>query len=546
MFLKRFLRNGWFTLLWISRVGYAQVQCAEPFSFTPVSQLNSIEWAKFPEFTLPFTIIYAGPRFDTGAQPLKHGFSHLGRLKDGDPITPKQVAIEWSGVAYGLNQPWETLQSPWNNDLNAYHTKWDQWLRQLSGGQQNAQGKWVLPTDVLMLDIERFLDTDSRILALKTNDQTPAQYRQLADADFLTQYKKDMTALYAESIRYVRERADLSAVRLSTYSDTPIRNTYLNVVANSWQDWTTNPARVNYITKDPATNTVGGTFYQQLDFLGPSSYYYYDYPSALAGDYLAYLLFQIEANRAWSNKPVIPFVWMRYHDCCGSYPKFIQPFMAEATAIFPFFAGAKGLWLWEAPNFQTSDATFAPYEHFVHGLYRLSQFKDMFEGDYELVMDEPATEHMNNQTPIWRGVVKESQLLVAAHNPYASANQTTTLTVNYKSWQTQITLTGTEVYLCKFDLSVLGAPEPPVIADLTLSPNPARTSVAVSFTTAHNRAVDVQLMNALGQIIKTRRIQTSPDQTRLNLGVHGLPAGLYFVRVTDGQAETRKKLLIVN
>ncbi len=335
-----------------------------------------------------------------------------------------------------------------------------------------------------------------------------------------------MVALYAYGLRYLRERADLSQVRVSTYSDVPVRNTYLNVVANTWADWTTNPTRLSYLSKDGSGTSVGGYFYEQLDFLAPSVYYYYNYdpirPNPLAGDYLAYTLFQIEANRAWSTKPVIPFVWMRFHDCCGSYPAFIQPQMAEATAIFPFFAGAKGLWLWENLSLATTrQDVHAAYEHFIHGLYRLSQFNSQFQGAYELVADKTARDLMNDRQPVWRGVFSDNKLLVAAHNPYATDDQPTTVAIRYKNWQGSLTLTGREVALCQYDLSLL-ATELPTLPDLRLYPNPTRQQVTVETS----QRADITLLDAQGRLINQFVNISAP----LVIDVSTLPAGLYLVR----------------
>ena len=94
--------------------------------------------------------------------------------------------------------------------------------------------------------------------------------------------------------------------------------------------------------------------------------------------------------------------------------------MAEATAIFPFFSGAAGLWLWEDPTLEaTRTDNQAAYEHFTHGLYRLSRFADQFQGPHELVIETPARDLMDKQLPVWRGVVKDNTILVAAQNPYA-------------------------------------------------------------------------------------------------------------------------------
>lgn len=519
--------------------------CSDRLNFQPATTPNAIGWQKFPEFRLPFPVVYGGPRLNEPAlEPLRHGFSHLTvvRPDEGPQMTPARQAIEFYGLAYGLNQPWETLESPWGNDLNAYRAKWDQWLRDHSAGQ-NAAGKWVPGFTVLMVDIERVLETDAQILRLKTNTQTPADLRQLPDAQFLERYKRDMTTLYADAVRYLRERADFSNVRVTSYSDVPIRNTYLNVVGNTWQDWSTNVARTSFLFRDPATGQPGGPFAEQLDFLQPSGYYYYDYPSPLAPDYLAYLLFQVEANRAWSQKPVWPIVWMRYHDCCGSHPKFIQPFMAEATAIFPFFSGARGLWLWEVPNFRDAERPMAAYEHFIHGLYRLSKFSEMFEGTYELVIATPARDLMDKHLPVWRGVFKANKLLIAAQNPYAADGAQTTVEVSYKNWSTTITLTGREVYLCQYDLSLTGL-EPAPLSGLTISPNPALTKTTLTFNALGSGTVDVQLLDVTGRLVKQQSLQTSPGRMRLDLDTASLPAGLYIVRLLDGKTAVQEKLMI--
>ena len=536
---------------------FAQDRCADPLPYTPVNQPNQIEWSKFPDFKLPFTIVYGGPRMgDVQGQPLRHGFSHLSTMQDaefGTVVQAKQRAIEWSGFAFGLNQPWETAETPWSNDLNAYRAKWDGFMRDASGNTRNGAGKYLLQTDILMVDLERIRETDVQILRLKTDPTTPTAYRTLPDAAFLLRYKKDMTALYAEGLRYIRERADLSNTRLSTYSDSPILNTFVNVVGNSWADWSTNPARVHYLLKDTtAFARVGGPFLERLDYVSPSAYYYNDYPSALAPDYLAYMLFQIEANRAWTDKPVMPFVWMRFHDCCGNHPNFIRPEMAEATAIFPFFSGAKGLWLWDVPGFDDSRSgnfrandVYTAYESFVHGLYRLSRFSDMFEGAYQLVIPKPARDLMDAREPVWRGVVKGQNILVAAQNPYATDNQKTTITVRHQNFSRDITLIGRQVYLCQFNLAAITAlPNEPEFTGLTLSPNPAHERVMVSFTAVNTSDCTIQLTNLLGQPVYNQVVQGKVGQNEHPLTINQLPVGLYVVRVSNERGAVQKRLLI--
>jgi hypothetical protein len=68
---------------------------------------------------------------------------------------------------------------------------------------------------------------------------------------------------------------------------------------------------------------------------------------------VAYQLFQVEANRARSNKDIILFEWLGYNRCQNSNYAFNQSLpkhLIEAQAIMPYFSGAKGIFLWEATH----------------------------------------------------------------------------------------------------------------------------------------------------------------------------------------------------
>ena len=537
---------AWMVLSWfgLSHRALAQQQCADRLNFTPVSQPNRIEWSKFPNFTLPLPVIYGGPRLgDTQGSPLRHGFSHIVHVQDseyGSAVQFGQRAVEWSGFATGLNQPWEEIESPWANDLNAYRARWDRYLSDIAGGQRNAAGQYIFQGSRLVIDVERIAETDTRILRLKQDTRVPAQYRQLSDADFVVAYKRAIRNLYAEGLRFIRQRADLSGVSVSSYADTPVLNTYLNVPTFSWTDWSTNLSRVNYLVKDSTERAVGGPFYNQLDALSPSAYYYYDYPSPLAEDYLAYVLFQVEVQRAWSNKPVVPWIWLRYHDSSNDYPKFVQPFMAEATAIFPFFSGAAGLWLWDNLGLaQTRQDVHAAYEHFTHGLYRLSRFADQFQGQYELVIETPARDLMDRQQPVWRGVAKGNTILIAAQNPYAADGAKTSLTVRYKTWQQTIELTGREVYLCRFDMGAVTATEP-TLANVRVFPNPVATELTISLGQPPTPATELVLVNTAGRVVNRKAAQAAEE----TMNVATLPAGLYVLKISNGVGVQTKKVII--
>ncbi|MCF0075163.1 T9SS type A sorting domain-containing protein [Dyadobacter sp. CY261] len=524
--------------LWLGSFNTYSQNCQPGYVLNPVATNNNIEWAKFPEFSLPFKIIYSGPRFgDTQSQPLKHGFSHLAAFSGPEPgsLPASKRAILWYGVATSSgNQPWadNALRSPWGNDTAAYRSYWD------------AFAASVTDVDVVCLDIERMQREDRDILALKTNGQIPQSYRNLSDADFLATYKRDIRWWYTEAINRLWAKGVKASV--TSYSDVPVRNTWLNITTNSWQDWTTNLARTHYLTQDNA-GKIGGSFYNAMDFLSPSPYYYYGYDHPIGKDYLSYLLFSIESNAAWSDKPIIPFLWLRVHDSYDANTPMITDFMAEATAIFPFFSGAKGLWIWENP-FLPSDRqeNYGPYEHFIYGLYRLSQFKEMLEGDYELVIPMSARDNMEQQNPVWRGIVKDGSILIAAQNPYAADNATTSITVSYQNWARNITMKGKEVFLCKFDLSDNVNGIEPSLDFVNVYPNPAASELRVSLAGVSGVTdVDFALTNTKGQTFRQQKLKAFAGETTTTITLPKLSSGIYFARFTTSNRTVIKKVVIL-
>ncbi|MDQ1088800.1 T9SS type A sorting domain-containing protein [Siphonobacter sp. SORGH_AS_1065] len=517
--------------------GFSQT-CETP-SFQASTANGVINWQKFPDFTLPFTIVYSGPRLNDSQQtPLRKGFSHLANFNEYDGSLPRaNRAILWYGTATGINQPWDVIRSPWGNNLSTYRSKWANEMRSFANLFSDSHGKAMPDVDILMADIERHYNTNDSILSLKRRNLVPAVYTQLSDEAFLTRYHRDMQNLYAAPFQYMRENGLPASTRLTSYSDSPIRNTFLNIDGNSWQDWLTNPERVHFLTKDSVTNTVGGSFYNRQDFLLPSAYYIYDYPNPYAGNYLAYLLFQVEANKAWSSKDVVPIVWLRYTSTNINKP--IQTWMAEATAIFPFFSGAKGLWLWESPGNTGTNETLANYEYFTQGLYRLSQFKDFFNGGL-IYVPKSARDHFADQDAIWRGVVKGNQILVAAHNPFATENASTPMTIRYGNWQQEITLRGREIMLCAFDL-----PESALhVIDIKPYPNPASASLTIDVFTSEDRDVNLQLFSVTGQIVHQQTIMAKTGNNPVSLHTHNLAPGMYLVKVGDGSKSVTKRVLI--
>ncbi len=556
-FMRFFIKNKFLlvgTLLVISAKAAMSQSCAPDFVLNPVAENNRIDWKKFPEFSLPFTVIYNGPRFgDTESLPLRHGFSHLAHFSgpEAGNLPVGKRALLWNSVASidGSNQPWSVLglESPWGNDTATYRRHWDRYIGDMANLFDDSRGSGVPRADIICLDVERVQELDRDILALKRDGRIPQGYRDLRDERFLSTYKKDIRWWYTEGAKYLRSKGIAGSTKVSSYSDVPVRGTWLNIPTNSWLDWTTNRQRTHFLMQDES-GKIGGSFYDQMNILTPSAYYFYPYENPLGKDYLSYLLFQIEVNRAWSDKPIIPFVWLRYHDSFVPGSPLIPKFMAEATAIFPFFSGAKGLWLWENPYYEGQrQQNYATYEHFINALYRLSRFGDMFRGNHELVSPMSARDHMERRNPIWRGVVKDGRILIAAQNTYASENQQTELQVTYKQWTKTITLQGREVFLCQFDLADVVSALDSSLAVATIYPNPAGQAVFVNLSSASTQSeVKFELFDLKGALLKTQNSMTQKGDHRYQFDLPKVPRGTYLVRVSSKNSSISEKILIGN
>lgn len=80
-------------------------------------------------------------------------------------------------------------------------------------------------------------------------------------------------------------------------------------------------------------------------------------------------------------------------------------------------------------------------------------------------------------------------------------------------------------------------------AALQLSPNPASSLVYLDFSVSHPCAVEVELINAVGQVISTTPIQAN-GQVHQALNISGIPAGVYLVRIHSGNQVLTRRLVV--
>ncbi len=514
------------------------------FVFTPSGAGQGVNWSQFPEFSLPFKIVYGGPGSIYRPYELsRRGFTHFSNPNSYSNIPTKNRAFIFTNVVLASpNQPWYLERNPWGNDMKAYERYWDEWIRNIKSAGQTPN---ELDIDLLVFDVERQLKSDAEILLLKKSNFTPASVKTLSDADFILSYKKELQTLYTSAAVYFRKNGLINPqkTKVSYYADSPIYNTFINIQGRTWDKWKSDKTAINYLCYDFSKNKVGGSLYDQQDFLTPSAYFYYDYPHPFAGEYLSYLLFQIEANRELSAKEQMVFLWQRYSFNPDYVGRPIRPWMAESMAIFPFFAGAKGLWIWEDPASISGSSDLSNYEYIMKGMYRLSKFSDMFSGNFDLIETTSARDYNENKQPIWRGVKKGNTILIAAHNPWAkTASEEVQITVKYKNWTRKITLKGYETHLCKYNLDDNLVEID--FSNLQIFPNPSSDFLQIKASLNADTNGEINIYDMAGRKLKTEQVKISKGIYSKMLDIKGIIENIVLVELKTPNQRVAQKIIL--
>src|SRR5690606_13424232 len=100
----------------------------------------------------------------------------------------------------------------------------------------------------------------------------------------------------------------------------------------------------------------------------------------IANQYLAYLLFQLEVNQSWTDKPIFLFYTFKYQGTKerGTY---ISDDMVSNSIIFAFMSGADGIVLYDDSHKSTNN----PKYHYlikklVESISSLDVYRDYFSG----------------------------------------------------------------------------------------------------------------------------------------------------------------------
>lgn len=75
-------------------------------------------------------------------------------------------------------------------------------------------------------------------------------------------------------------------------------------------------------------------------------------------------------------------------------------------------------------------------------------------------------------------------------------------------------------------------------------PNPASNNATLGIDLKNNSNVDITVLNAIGQLVKTANAQGQVGQNTINIDLSGLSTGIYMVNVKVGNATSTKKLVV--
>lgn len=396
----------------------------------------------------PKKMIYDAPKLPISYLDYNRlGFDYISSysLENPTKVPNRYKYILWTGVASNdAKAKWATEKSPFVDDIDQYARRWDNRLNYYRKTYENPYDKDGF--GVMILDIE----------SKKNNTQLEKDppYRVGGPKNkhiAIEEYKLEMEQLYRYPLEFAKKSHNYYKV-WSSYSDIPIERNWWGIPNKSWHEWTTDPSHLNYITNTTYRKKTRETkFSQQLDFYSVSTYFFYNPEISgknTANQYLAYLLFQLEANQAWTEKPIYLYYTFKYQ---GTKERgtLISADMVRNSVVFAFLSGADGMVLYDDSREVTSDPNYHNLiKTFVESISSLDKYRSYFE-DKNVVFYKPdnARDLFVEKKTVVRGIENNGRLLIAATNPFAGENETTNIPIYYKGKYINIKLVGKETYL---------------------------------------------------------------------------------------------------
>ena len=87
--------------------------------------------------------------------------------------------------------------------------------------------------------------------------------------------------------------------------------------------------------------------------------------------------------------------------------------------------------------------------------------------------------------------------------------------------------------------------ESELFSEVKLSPNPAISTLQVTFTTDKTEAVDLRIFNARGQLLQTIEMTTQEGENSTELDLANLKSGIYWLNLSNGETMMITKRFVV-
>lgn len=104
-----------------------------------------------------------------------------------------------------------------------------------------------------------------------------------------------------------------------------------------------------------------------------------------------------------------------------------------------------------------------------------------------------------------------------------------------------VTAPGWDAY---YETDLVGIPEPGIIQDLQVYPNPVSGQVALSWTSETNRLIRISVCNMNGQELLQRSHSSVVSQNEAILDLSAFPEGIYLLNIDTGQDVMHRKLIV--
>lgn len=82
------------------------------------------------------------------------------------------------------------------------------------------------------------------------------------------------------------------------------------------------------------------------------------------------------------------------------------------------------------------------------------------------------------------------------------------------------------------------------LANVTVYPNPAKDNVNVNFTNENAENASYELVNVLGQTVRTQTIPVVKGETLYNINLTGIDNGIYFIKLNVGAKRSVTKITV--